>query len=104
MWRCQFEVEVVQKLPAGKLAHLKLAHRLVVVMKQIELLRLRTRSTASIEEEVWRSKLQNMRRELDRPDQFSGRLKELTVWAVRLFVCETNETLTHRRGRVYSQK
>lgn len=74
----KFEVEVVQKLPAGKLAHLNLAHRLVVVMKQIELLRLRNRSTSSIEEEVWRSKLQSMKRELDRPDQFSGRLKELT--------------------------
>ncbi len=73
-----FEVSVLNKLPGAKLAHLKLAHRLVVVMKQIELLRLRNRNTSSIEEEIWRSKLQNIKKELDRPDQFSGRLKEVS--------------------------
>jgi len=74
----RFQVEVVQKTPAFKLRHLKLSHRLLVVMKQIELLRLRNRSTSTIEEEVWRSKLENFKRELDRPDQYSGRLKELS--------------------------
>ena len=73
-----FEVAVLNKLPGAKLAHLKLAHRLVVVMKQIELLRLRNRNTSSIEEEIWRSKLQSIKKELDRPDQFSGRLKEIS--------------------------
>jgi hypothetical protein len=74
----KFEVDVVSKIPTGKMNHLKLAHRLVVVMKQIELLRLRNRTTSSIEEEIWRSKLQNIKRELDRPDQYSGRLKEVS--------------------------
>jgi hypothetical protein len=76
--QANFEVSVVNKLPAAKLMHLKLAHRLVVVMKQIELLRLRNRNVSSIEEEVWRSKLQSIKKELDRPDQFSGRLKEIS--------------------------
>lgn len=76
--QANFEVSVVNKLPAAKLMHLKLAHRLVVVMKQIELLRLRNRNVSSIEEEVWRSKLQSIKKELDRPDQYSGRLKEVS--------------------------
>lgn len=50
--QANFEVAVVNKLPAAKLMYLKLAHRLVVVMKQIELLRLRHRNVSSIEEEV----------------------------------------------------
>ena len=70
------EVDTAVKILECKRKHLQLTHRVLKIMKMLEVLRCKSYAVMP-EEENLRIRLEGLQRELDRPTQFKGRLSEL---------------------------
>lgn len=70
-------LETSIKLEQYKQRHTELSHRVLKVMKKLEVLRCKGYGI-SMEEEAFRTKLENLQRELNQPNHYKGRLNELS--------------------------
>jgi len=64
------------KIDQYKQRHLELSHRVLKLMKRVEVLTYKG-YPISLEEEAFRAKLENLQRELNQPSLFRGRLSDL---------------------------
>lgn len=70
--------ETTLKIEQYKLKHMELSHRVIKIMKKIEVIR-NHGYPISGNEEAFSSKLDSLQRQLNQPNQFKGRLNEITA-------------------------
>eukprot|EP01116_Phalansterium_solitarium_P012053 TRINITY_DN28007_c0_g1_i1.p1 TRINITY_DN28007_c0_g1~~TRINITY_DN28007_c0_g1_i1.p1 ORF type:complete len:450 (+),score=154.65 TRINITY_DN28007_c0_g1_i1:76-1425(+) len=72
------EIEMLVKIEQCKQQHLQLAHRLIKVMKKLEVLRCKG-CPVTLEEEQLREQLAALQREMQQPTRYRNRLNELAA-------------------------